>query len=158
MSESDFLPEGCLGFDCDEVPGVIKEYVCFVCHSTLVGIDIPNSSLCMVICPEHGSIELCGRVTKSTVSIEMERGFLKFKEVVRNLDDLWPGLAEEGFEYYEAESIRKHFVCKRCNGRLVMQFISNDSVVVKLICSQCKSNIEKDGYIKRSKNAHSIAH
>lgn len=159
MPESDVLPEGCLGFDFDEVKDVVDQYVCSVCHSALVHLRFPNSALCVILCPEHGNVETCGRVTKSTVSIEMERGYLKYREVVRNLADLWPGLAEDGFEYYEAESIRKHYVCKKCGGMLIMQFVGNASMLIHLKCIKCRSNIEKDGYVRKGKfHAHSIAH
>lgn len=151
MPENDVFPEGCEGFDFSEVSYVVKEYVCFVCHTDLTYLQVPNSSLCIIVCPEHGNVEKCGRVMKSTVSIEMERSALEYREVVRNLADLWPGMVEEGFEYVDAERIRKHYVCKRCGGMLIMQFVGNKSMLVSLKCNVCKSNIEKDGYKKKEK-------
>lgn len=151
---TDFLEDGCQGFEKDEAESVLKDYVCSVCHFPLNFFPVPGTSLYAIVCYEHGNVEKCGRVMKSTVSIELERAFLKYKEVVRNLSDLWPGLAEDGFEYYEAESIRRHYVCRRCGGFLVMQFASNENMLIHLKCNKCHSNIEKDGYVRKGEFLH----
>lgn len=83
-----------LGFEPIEVEGVIANYVCAVCHSALLHIPLPNQRLEIIICPEHGNVEKVGRVMKSTVSIEMERGDHQYWEVIRNLPDIWGHLIE----------------------------------------------------------------
>lgn len=151
MSEElGFLEEGVIGFEPYEVDVILKEYVCSVCHSDLKAFQIPGDRISVIVCIEHGNVEKVGRVMRSTVSIELERGLLTYKQIVRNLSDLWGDLIEEGFEYYEAVGIRKHNVCKKCGGHLVMQYKSMQSQLIELTCSKCGSNIEKDGYKKRS--------
>lgn len=152
--ELGFLEEGTLGFEPIEVEGVIANYVCAVCHSSLLFFHVPNERVVIIVCPEHGNIEKVGRVMKSTVSIETERSILEYKEAVRNLKDLWPELQVEGFEYLEAVRIRKHYVCKKCGGFLVMQYKSMKSQLIDLNCSQCGSNIEQDGYVKKGEYSH----
>lgn len=147
--ELEFLEDGVQGFEPIEVEGVIANYVCAVCHSSLLYFDVPNDHIKIIVCPEHGNIEKVGRVMKSTVSIEAERGILRFKEVVRNLIDLWGDFVEDGFEYYEAIEIRRHNVCKKCGGTLAMQYVSMQSQMIKLQCHRCRSDIEKDGYIRK---------
>lgn len=155
MSEElGFLEDGMLGFEPIEVEGVIANYVCAVCHSSLLFFHVPNERVVIIACPEHGNVEKVGRVMKSTVSIEAERGLLQFKEVVRNLPDLWGDLIEDGFEYYEAVGIRKHNVCKKCGGHLIMQYKSMQSQLIELNCSKCGSNIEKDGYVRKGEYHH----
>lgn len=157
--ESALLELGILGFSPAEAEQVVKEYVCAVCHADLVSIQIENSANSIVVCTEHGNAELVGRVMKSTVSIEMERGYLHYRAAVRNLADLWPELVEEGFEYEDAVKIRKHNVCKKCGGFLVMQFKDNKSLLVQLKCQKCGSDIERDGYVRKGdRHAYSRAH
>lgn len=157
--EEALIEQGIAGFEINEVDEVLKNYVCSVCYADLVAYSVPHTRIVMISCPEHGNVEKCGRVMKSTVSIELERGKLVYKEVVRNLSDLWPGLSDEGFEYNEAVKMRKHYVCKKCGGTLTTQFKSNDSVLVLLICTKCHGNIEKDGYVKKGEwNANLRTH
>ncbi len=147
-NESFVLEEGTLGFEPYEADVVLKEYVCSVCHADLKAFQVPGDRNFVIVCVEHGNIEKIGRVMRSTVSIEIERGLLTYKEVVRNLSDLWPELVEDGFEYREAVSIRKHNVCKKCGGKLHMQFADNTGKLIVLKCLN-GHNIEKDGYKKR---------
>jgi hypothetical protein len=84
-------PEGFSQMDAQEV---VKEYVCGVCQGQLTIILQPNQALALVVCPEHGSVEKVGRVTRSTVMIELERAHRDYRQAVRNLADLWPGLQE----------------------------------------------------------------
>lgn len=96
MSEElGFLEDGVQGFEPIEVEGVIATYVCAACHSSLLYFDIPNDRIKIIVCPEHGNVEKVGRVMKSTVSIELERGTHQYWEVVRNLPDIWGHLIQE---------------------------------------------------------------
>lgn len=76
-------------FDQTEAPQVVREFVCGVCNGELTVIFARSHWRVMVICPEHGNVTKCGRVTRSTVSIEYERSFSKFNSVIRTLSDLW---------------------------------------------------------------------
>ena len=77
------------GFTIMEVPEVLENYVCSVCHQDLLVYQMPHSAECIIACGEHGSIEICGRVRNSTVGIDMERSTRQYWQVIRNLDDLW---------------------------------------------------------------------
>lgn len=83
------LPDGIQGFEPYEASAIIKDFVCAVCWSSLITIQIPGDRIMIIACPEHGNIELCGRITKNTVSIELERGAKNYDKVIRNLHDLW---------------------------------------------------------------------
>jgi hypothetical protein len=83
------LPEGVVGFDPSEVDAITREFVCAICYSNLVEIPVSGAYLSLIICPEHGNVELCGRVTRNTVSIDMERAKIEYDAVIRNLPDLW---------------------------------------------------------------------
>ena len=77
------------GFTVFEVPEVLENYVCAVCYNELLVFQMPGDIACIVACPEHGSIEICGRVRHSTVNINYERSTRQYWQVIRNLDDLW---------------------------------------------------------------------
>jgi hypothetical protein len=77
------------GFTLFEVPDVLDNYVCAVCHNDLQVYQLPGDSICIVACPEHGSVEVCGRVRNSTVNIDYERASRQYWQVIRNLPDLW---------------------------------------------------------------------
>jgi DNA-directed RNA polymerase subunit RPC12/RpoP len=149
--ENYLLEEGTLGFEPHEVLIVLKEYVCSVCHGELKAIQVPHSRVSVIICVEHGNVETCGRVMRSTVSIEIERGLLTYKQVVRNLHDLWPDLDVRGFEYNEAQAIAKHNVCGKCGGKLTMQYVDMKTQLIALKCTRCGGDIEDDkiGYKRR---------
>jgi hypothetical protein len=76
-------------FDQTEAPRVLREYVCGVCYGELAIVFAKAHWRVLVVCPEHGSVAKCGRVTRATVNIEMERSLSKFNTVIRNLSDLW---------------------------------------------------------------------
>jgi hypothetical protein len=76
-------------FDQNEAPRVIREYVCAVCAGELVTVFAKSHWRVLVVCPEHGSVTKCGRVTRTTINIEMERSYSKFNIVIRNLPELW---------------------------------------------------------------------
>lgn len=80
------------GFTLYEVPEVLENYVCAICHGFLQVFQIPGDSMCIIACPEHGSVEICGRVRNSTVSIDYERAYRQYWQVIRNLPDLWGDL------------------------------------------------------------------
>ena len=77
------------GFTVFEVDDVVENYVCAVCYDNLLVYRIPGDITCIVACPEHGSIEMCGRVRNSTVGINLERATRQYWQVIRNLSDLW---------------------------------------------------------------------
>ena len=77
------------GFTVFEVPEVLENYVCAVCYNELMVFQMPGDIACIVACPEHGSIEVCGRVRHSTVNINYERSTREYWQVIRNLPDLW---------------------------------------------------------------------
>lgn len=147
--EDDFV-----GFNPGEIQGVLDEYVCAVCHGSLVSIAVPGEDVSIIVCLEHGNIEHVGRVTKSTVSIETERGYRQYQEVIRNLKDLWGSLLQEGFEYERAKKIRKEYVCQKCGSSLLMQMkIGKDNV--DLICP-VHGNINDAGYVKKGEQDANI--
>lgn len=76
-------------FDQTEAPRVVREYVCGVCNGELRIVFAKSHWRVYVICEEHGNVAECGRVMRSSVSIETERSLSKFKSVIRNLPDLW---------------------------------------------------------------------
>lgn len=78
-----------------EAPRVLREFVCAVCHSDLAIVYVKADWRVMVICPEHGNVCKCGRVTRSTVNIESEKAYRKYQSVIRNLPDLWGELIEK---------------------------------------------------------------
>ena len=77
------------GFTHIEAEEVVEDYVCAVCHNDLMVYQIEGDVECIVVCPEHGSIEAIGRVRNSTVGIDMERATRQYWQVIRNLSDLW---------------------------------------------------------------------
>jgi hypothetical protein len=76
-------------FDQTEAPRVVREFVCGACHGELAIVFTKAHWRVLVICPEHGNVTKCGRVTRTTVNIEMERSLSKFNTVIRTLPDLW---------------------------------------------------------------------
>lgn len=82
-------------FDQTEAPQVLREYVCGTCHGELTILFAKAHWRVVVVCPEHGSVVKCGRVMRSSVSIEMERSLSKFNTVIRNLPDLWGELIKK---------------------------------------------------------------
>lgn len=82
-------------FDQTEAPQVLREYVCGTCHGELKILFAKAHWRVIVICPDHGNVVKCGRVMRSSVSIEMERASLKFSSAIRNLPDLWGELIEK---------------------------------------------------------------
>lgn len=76
-------------FDQTEAPRVTREFVCAVCYGELAVVFAKAHWRVLVICPEHGNVTKCGRVTRTTVNIETERSLSKFNLVIRTLSDLW---------------------------------------------------------------------
>jgi len=76
-------------FDQTEAPRVIREFVCGVCAGELTILFGKSHWRVLVVCPEHGNVTKCGRVTRTTVSMEMQRSLSKFNSVIRSLPDLW---------------------------------------------------------------------
>jgi|SRR3990172_8396858 len=79
-------------FSMSEYERIQKEYVCAVCHSEIHAMFAEARERVLLVCPEHGNITHCGRVTRATVSIEMERAHRRFREACTNLPDLWGDL------------------------------------------------------------------
>lgn len=143
-----YLDDDIIGFEPLEADMVMSQYVCAVCHSILLAFEWPGSNRKVVVCPQHGNVEHCGRVTKATVKIEEERAYRLYHEVIRNLPDLWGALLNEGFDYNRAAKIRKDYVCKTCSGPLYLELIVGDREHVNLVCSK-HGNINKVGYTRK---------
>jgi hypothetical protein len=94
-------------FDQTEAPRVLCEYVCGVCNGELSILFARSHWRVLVVCPEHGNVSKCGRVMRSTVSMEMERALSKFNTVIRNLPDLWGELLEKRLPPREGENRRQ---------------------------------------------------
>lgn len=95
MAEYDLMLDHDETFSMAEFKRICDEYVCAVCHANLTPMFAEARDRVLIICLEHGNVTHCGRVTRSTVSIEMERAHRKFKDVIRNLPDLWGELAPQ---------------------------------------------------------------
>jgi len=91
-------------FDQTEAEQIRREFVCGVCHGDLTTLLGKSHWRVLVVCPEHGNVTRCGRVTRTTVNIEMERSLAKFHVVIRNLPDLWGELLEKRLPPREGES------------------------------------------------------
>ena len=142
------ISDGIQGFTGWEAEHVVTGYVCALCWSTLLALKIRGDYMYIVVCPEHGNIELCGRITKNTVGIELERGYRLYHEVIRNLPDLWGHLAQEGFEWDRANKIRKNYVCSKCGGPIYATLIEGQRDFVSLNCPK-HGNINNSGYTKK---------
>lgn len=147
------LPEGIRGFSPWEAEHVVLGYVCAVCWSTLLSLKISGDRLYIVVCPEHGNIELCGRITKNTVSIEIDRGYRKYHEVIRNLPDLWGHLAQSGFDRKGSVRISRDYVCSKCGGPIYPTMIEGQRDLVTLSCPQ-HGDINISGYTKKELYKH----
>lgn len=132
-----------------EVQHVIENYVCAVCHAELTEIQVPNQQRRLIVCLEHGNICEVGRVTRATVSIEMEKAYKSYHEVIRNLPDLWGHLAEQGFHYKQSHLITKNYVCAICGGTLYM-YKRPDNPKMEIVDIKCQrhGNINTCGYTK----------
>lgn len=142
------LPDGVRGFEPYEASSVVRDFVCAVCWSSLIAIQANNDRMFIVVCPEHGNVELCGRVTKNTVSIEMERGLRKYHEVIRNLSDLWGHLVVKGFEYKSGLRIAREYVCEKCGRTLYPELIPGVADYINIVCPT-HGNINQCGYVKK---------
>ena len=142
-SDTSFLPA--------EVDHVVKNYVCAVCHGELIEVQVPNEQRRLIVCIEHGNTCEVGRVTRATVSIEMERAYKSYHEVIRNLPDLWGDRINLGFHYIKANIIRKDYVCGVCGGTLVILKRQDDPSgnIVDIAC-QTHGNINQCGHTKKS--------
>ena len=89
LDEIDVIVSEDESFDQTEAPQVVREYVCGVCRGELTIVFAKAHWRVLVICPEHGNVAKCGRVTRTTVSIEAERSLRKFNSVIRALPELW---------------------------------------------------------------------
>ena len=77
-----------------EVDDVVENYVCAVCQADLIAFQALGELVVIICCPEHGSVEKCGRIMRSSVSIDLERAHYQFQDVIHNLPDLWGELIE----------------------------------------------------------------
>lgn len=137
-------------FTQSESRGIVESFVCAVCHGDLHEIFVPNSPRVLIVCFEHGNICDCGRVTKTTVSIEIENSIKRFYGAVLALADLWPELIENGFSREHAERFAKSHVCAICGSFLVMQYkdIRDKTRGYDLVCSRRHGPIQECGYVK----------
>lgn len=134
-----------------EVQPVLDGFVCAICHAELMEIQVDGEWRRLIVCPEHGNVCDCGRVTRATVNIEYERAFKSYHEVIRNLPDLWGHLAEKGFDRDQAKLITKNYVCAVCGGDLYMYARADDPkmLIVNIMC-QRHGNINICGHIKKN--------
>lgn len=134
-----------------EVDRVLAEYVCAICHADLAEIQVPGEQRRLIVCYEHGNVCDIGRVTRATVSIQLENAYKSYHEVIRNLPDLWGHLADQGFHYKQAHIITKNFVCAVCGGDLYMFKRPDDPkmVIVNIKC-QRHGNINECGHVKKT--------
>jgi hypothetical protein len=77
------------GFSDTEANEVICDYVCPVCRGNLIPYHIPGTWVNVIVCFDHGNVEQIGRVSKVSVAIQEEEAHHAFKDVIRNLSDLW---------------------------------------------------------------------
>jgi len=66
---------------------VIEKYVCGVCWGELAIVYIPGDNRVFIVCPEHGTVCLAGRVTRNTVSIAYEMASIRYKEAIKNISE-----------------------------------------------------------------------
>lgn len=83
------------GFSPDEADAVKRDFVCAICHSELLVIQLDGQFQRLLVCPEHGNVEDSGRVTRNTVSMEMERAKILYAVAIRNLPEFWGELIEK---------------------------------------------------------------
>lgn len=105
-------------FSQTEAPSIVAEFVCAVCHGELHIVFPPNEYRVLIVCFEHGNVCDCGRVTLSTVSIEIEKGIKRFYGAVLALPDLWPDVLKKGFDREHAVKYSKGYVCAVCGREL----------------------------------------
>lgn len=134
-------------FSQTETAAIIEEFVCGVCHGELHDVYIPNEARVLIVCFEHGNICDCGRVTRNTVSIELERSYKTYYAAIHALQDLWPELLEQGFERDHATRIARSNVCEVCGGGLTTTYGKRQYDVV---CAQ-HGSVSICGYISREK-------
>jgi hypothetical protein len=78
------------GFTLQDAEIIQSVYACSQCEGELAIIpDFFDNDNWLVICPEHGNIEIIGRISKTTVAIRNERGVFDFPKAIRALPDLW---------------------------------------------------------------------
>lgn len=92
METYDLMADTDETFSMAEFERVCREYVCGTCHGELRAMFAENRERVLIVCPEHGNVTHCGRVTRNTVSIEMERAHRRFRSACENLPDLWGDL------------------------------------------------------------------
>lgn len=107
-------------FSQSEMDQVVNDFVCAVCHADLQIVYLPNLPRVMIACPEHGNICDVGRVTRNTVSIEMERGHIVYQDVIRNLPDLWGSLIEKEMDQKIALKMIHTHVCAICGSKPIL--------------------------------------
>ena len=133
-----------------ETDFITKNFVCAICHADLQVVFMPNEARVLIVCIEHGNVCYTGRVTHATVSIEMERSFRRFHEVIRNLPEFWGELIDKSFPRHEADQITRHCVCAVCGGKLYQYMESEDPNKVQIKCTQ-HGNINDCHYVEKSK-------
>ena len=135
-----------------EIDFVTNNFVCAVCHADLNVIYIPGNRRVLIVCVEHGNVCDCGRVTRATVSMEIENGFRRYHEVIRHLSDLWGHLADRGIDRNKASMITKHYVCAVCGGNLLM-YSRKDDPKMNSVDIRCErhGSINDCGQIEKEK-------
>lgn len=84
------------GFTPMEADRLISRRVCAQCWSELIIVSESGNRMVNVICPGCSeSVEITGHISQNTPSIIMENGKFSYREVKRNLRDLFPELGGE---------------------------------------------------------------
>lgn len=134
-------------FTCADAEAVVQEYVCAVCTHDLETVQVPGTNSCIVVCPLHGDVTAVGRVTRATVSINMERESMQFHSAVANLADLFPELQESGMSRETALKLQHADVCAVCGGLLQVSATSTTFESYQVQCRRHKGA----GHIAKTK-------
>jgi len=87
---NDFLPaESELGFTWEQAQTIVRDYACPCCFEALVFQHGGNEGNYRVECPEHGDVEIIGRVKNSSANFQCERAHFEQREVLINMPDLF---------------------------------------------------------------------
>jgi len=130
---------------------ILEDYVCAVCHAELAIQEIENDERVFIICPEHGNVCICGRVMRSSASMQHELSFREYYSIVAAMPDLYGEIWKQGIPLEQARRISSDSVCALCGDSLIMQAIFNsqtkriESDLVNLICRGGHGNIGLNG-------------
>lgn len=124
---------------------IADEYVCGTCEGMLQVFH--QNGHVDVICPEHGSVEICGRVRKTTIAIAFQRAHLNFRPVIENLVDLLPGLVHPWIRRKEEIEWEVEYF-KRRPDMAIKNLTQVPHAFLKLGQIRKGERVEEDGKIK----------